>query len=391
MDGAQPTPEVGCLPPDGCNPPQRSLVCPRDVFPQVGTNDPRGLECLERFRRAAKMKIKQIPVLIICAVLAASLAACALFGAKTPADGDSGGIAEETTISTEASTQDTTPDTTPQSSAEGQSKVPQSDKLPQRSDAGQKIETEVHYLLDSDAVLDEDHKLKKEIRSEFATGKKIKTFGVIYFDGSDRAFEREGWINRIRIQEGKADKGVELTYKKRYPVSGTDVDEALRRAGAEGFDLSGESWKAQVEWGFSSMTLSISLKEDVDSDGWESIADLDLDEGRAMLEQHMPVEEWDWGAEQWGSKAIESAQMAGPVFFERYNGKFGDSKVQIEVWEIPGPESGGERFITEISLTAEDCEAAAGIREELGERLKELGILTEENSLKTQKVLDAFL
>ena len=51
-----------------------------------------------------------------------------------------------------------------------------------------------------------------------------------------------------------------------------------------------------------------------------------------MLEQHMPVEEWDWGAEQWGSKAIESAQMAGPVFFERYNGKFGDSKVQIEVW-----------------------------------------------------------
>ena len=317
------------------------------------------------------MKIKKIPVLIICAVLAASLAACALFGAKTPADGDSGGIAEETTISTEASTQDTTPDTTPQSSAEGQSKVPQSDKLPQRSDAG--------------------HKLKKEIRSEFATGKKIKTFGVIYFDGSDRAFEREGWINRIRIQEGKADKGVELTYKKRYPVSGTDVDEALRRAGAEGFDLSGESWKAQVEWGFSSMTLSISLKEDVDSDGWESIADLDLDEGRAMLEQHMPVEEWDWGAEQWGSKALESVQMAGPVFFERYNGKFGDSKVQIEVWEIPGPESGGERFITEISLTAEDCEAAAGIREELGERLKELGILTEENSLKTQKVLDAFL
>ena len=43
------------------------------------------------------MKIKKIPVLIICAVLAASLAACALFGAKTPADGDSGGIAEETT------------------------------------------------------------------------------------------------------------------------------------------------------------------------------------------------------------------------------------------------------------------------------------------------------
>ena len=338
------------------------------------------------------MKKRKIRILIICAMLAANLAACALFGGKTPGGVEDGGTAEETMSSTEAPTQD---------------KVPQrsddEDKAPQRSDeeaqgsvssqkrSGQKIETEVHFLLDSDAVMDEDHKLKKEIRSEFDTGKKIKKFGVVYYDGTDRGFEREGWINRIRMQEGKADKGFELTYKKRYPVSGTDVDEAVRRAREEGFDLFGESWEAQVEWGFSSMTLSISLKEDVDSDGWESIADLDLDEGRAMLEQHMPVEEWDWGAEQWGSKAIESAQMAGPVFFERYNGKFGDSKVQIEVWEIPGPESGGERFITEISLTAEDCEAAAGIREELGERLKELGILTEENSLKTQKVLDAFL
>ncbi|MCR5810113.1 MAG: hypothetical protein K6G34_01705 [Lachnospiraceae bacterium] len=336
------------------------------------------------------MEKKKIPVLIICAVLAASLAGCAFFGAKTPAEGENGGIAEETTVSTEVTTQDKM-DKIPQSSTEGQGKVPQrSDEVSQKW-SGQKIEAEVHYLLDSDAVLDEDHKLKKEIRSEFSTGKKIKTFGVIYFDGMDRAFEREGWINRIRMQEGKADKGFELTYKKRYPIAGIDVDEAVRRAEEEGFDLSGENWKVQVDWGFSSMTLSISLKEDVDADGRESVADLTFDEGRSMLEQHMPVEERDWGTVQWGNEALESAQMAGPVFFDRYNGKFEGSKVQIEVWEIPEPEFGESLFITEISLTAEDCEAAAGVREELGERLKELGILTEENSLKTQKVLDAFL
>ena len=46
---------------------------------------------------------------------------------------------------------------------------------------------------------------------------------------------------------------------------------------------------------------------------------------------------------------------------------------------------------SEISLTAEDCETAAGVREELAEKLEELGILTEEDSLKTRKVLDAFL
>jgi len=44
-------------------------------------------------------------------------------------------------------------------------------------------------LLDSDAVLDEDHKLKKEICSEFDTSKKIKKFGVVYYDGTDRVFE----------------------------------------------------------------------------------------------------------------------------------------------------------------------------------------------------------
>ena len=145
------------------------------------------------------MKKRKIRILIICAMLAANLAACALFGGKTPGGVEDGGTAEETMSSTEAPTQD---------------KVPQrsddEDKAPQRSDdeaqdrvssqkrSGQKIETEVHFLLDSDAVLDEDHKLKKEIRSEFDTGKKIKKFGVVYYDRTDRVFEREGWINRIR-------------------------------------------------------------------------------------------------------------------------------------------------------------------------------------------------
>ena len=343
------------------------------------------------------MKKRKIRILIICAMLAANLAACALFGGKTPGGMEDGGTAEETMSSTEAPTQDKVPqrsddeDKAPQRSDDQRSDEEAQGSVSSQKRSGQKIETEVHFLLDSDAVLDEDHKLKKEIRSEFDTGKKIKKFGVVYYDRTDRVFEREGWINRIRMQEGKADKGFELTYKKRYPVSGTDVDEAVRRAGEEGFDLSGESWEAQVEWGFSSMTLSISLKEDVDSGGRESIAYLTPNEGRYMLEQHIPVEERDWGTEQWGNEALESAQMAGPVFFDRYNGKFGGSKVQIEVWEIPDSESGESLFITEISLTAEDCEAAAGIREELAEKLEELGILTEEDSLKTRKVLDAFL
>ena len=111
------------------------------------------------------MKKRKIRILIICAVLAANLAACALPGGKTPADVEDGGTAEETMISSEASTQDKLPQ---RSDDEAQ------DRASSQKRSGQKIETEVHFLLDSDAVLDEDHKLKKEIRSEFDTGKKIK-------------------------------------------------------------------------------------------------------------------------------------------------------------------------------------------------------------------------
>ena len=69
------------------------------------------------------MKKRKIRILIICAMLAANLAACALFGGKTPGGMEDGGTAEETMSSTEAPTQD---------------KVPQrsddEDKAPQRSD-----------------------------------------------------------------------------------------------------------------------------------------------------------------------------------------------------------------------------------------------------------------
>ena len=55
------------------------------------------------------MKKRKIRILIICAVLAANLAACALPGGKTPADVEDGGTAEETMSSTEAPTQDKVP------------------------------------------------------------------------------------------------------------------------------------------------------------------------------------------------------------------------------------------------------------------------------------------
>ena len=362
-------------------------------------------------------KNKKISIWIICAVIAAGLAVCALFWAKQSASGESGsGESEGTIVSEGMTTQAETAEayeesllkpgdgqtgTSPQTATVQEGTPPQSSEG-QGSDEGrtgmlapdwgeQKIETEVHFLLDSEAVLDEEYLLKKEFRKEFDIVKKAKTYGVVYFDGEDRAFEKKGWINRIRMQEGKAEKGFELTYKKRYRISGMDVNSAVRRAAEDGFDLSGGKWEAEVEWGYKGMTLSVSLEKEVAPGGQKNIADLTPETGLSMVGQNMPAEERDWETGQWGISALESAKMVGPVYFTRYKGKFNDSPVQIEIWEIQDRESGEKRFIAEISIKSEDGESVAGIREELKEKLEELGILKKEDALKTHQVLDAFL
>ena len=71
------------------------------------------------------MKKRKIRILIICAMLAANLAACALFGGKTPAGVEDGGTAEETMSSTEAPTQDKVPQR-----SDDEDKAPQRTKHP---------------------------------------------------------------------------------------------------------------------------------------------------------------------------------------------------------------------------------------------------------------------
>ncbi|MBQ3378725.1 MAG: hypothetical protein IJG50_02545 [Clostridia bacterium] len=243
---------------------------------------------------------------------------------------------------------------------------------------------EIHLLLDPDQVLDEDHFLKKEVRDEFATGKKYKSFGVVYLDTADRQFTQERWINRIRFREDKPENGFKVTYKKRYPITDGDVAAELRRAETEGFILSDDVWSPEVEWGYSSMTLSLSAEAAEDAGGYSGIAELPLNEAVSMIREKMPSEEKDWKTEGWGTDAIEAAQTAGPVMFKRYTGDHRGTEIRIEVWEIK------DKYITELSVKADDYNEAAAVREELINYLDNMGILLKEDSLKTQRIMDAF-
>ena len=75
---------------------------------------------------------------------------------------------------------------------------------------------EMHFLLDSDLALDENHELKPELRREYEISSKVKTYSLAYFETPDRSFINEGWVNRLRRKEG-GKNSFELTYKKRYP------------------------------------------------------------------------------------------------------------------------------------------------------------------------------
>lgn len=108
-----------------------------------------------------------------------------------------------------------------------------------------------------------------------------------------------------------------------------------------------------------------------------------------MMKDSMPELEKDWSAESWGLTALEAAQMAGPVCFRRYTGTFDGQEIRIEVWEIPDPETGEIRLITELSLKTTEDEAA-GLREALTGRLAQQGLLLTEDTLKTRMILDAY-
>ena len=153
---------------------------------------------------------------------------------------------------------------------------------------------EIHLMLDSDLVLDENHLLKQE-----------------YLD----LFEVD---DRLRLKyEEDAEKDFKLTYKKRYSVPENDLTAAVHLAETEGFDLLSGLWEPQIDWGYTGMTLSLSAEAAVPTGGKKTIADLNPEDGLAMMLENMPEQEQDWKGEHRGSDLFESAVMVGPIFFRK--------------------------------------------------------------------------
>ena len=250
---------------------------------------------------------------------------------------------------------------------------------------------EIHLLLNSDQLLDSDHQLKQEYCEAFNTKEKCKEFSLFYCDTADQQFKKEGWINRIRFREDKPEKGFKVTFKKRYPVSDGNISGTMKQAESDGFDLTGETWTSELDWGRSEMALSLSAESECEAGGYESIADLDRSAALSMLEVNMPEEEINWSSDLWGSKTLGSASLAGPVYFKRYTGSYMGQETKIEVWAIRDRNSGQDSYLTELSFKVESYDQAAELRQKMMDDLDRQGILLKEDDFKTQKILDAYL
>ncbi|KAM7185524.1 hypothetical protein V8F20_011780 [Naviculisporaceae sp. PSN 640] len=237
-----------------------------------------------------------------------------------------------------------------------------------------------------------------------------------------------GWSPRIRRMKDEAKK-IELTYKKRYaiPISiplpelgspltafnadpntpvavfSSGIDSILAQASVDGFDASETDYDAQVEWGYAKLTLSISRKKKEKAADWDipvpspsspgPIELPDQEKSREMLMKKAPKKFENWGGNKgWGTEALSKSRIYGPVFAERYEGKWGGLDVDIEIWPIKAAKGSGKDWenTVEISFKVDEVADAKTKQGELLVLLKEGGYWLEGDSLKTGYIMERY-
>ena len=185
-------------------------------------------------------------------------------------------------------------------------------------------------------------------------------------------------------QQSKGKKNVELAYKVRYAVQGTDIDGAIERAKKDNPRITDGRYEAEIDWGYEKMTLSFTseVKIDKPSGGMKGMSE---DALVSNMLANMPEDEDGWMFAKLRSSKIKNARIAGPVDYIRYVGEYKGVEIDIEVWDVKGT------YITELSFEADDLESATAMRNEIMGILDTKGILLHKDSLKTQMIMDAYI
>ena len=248
------------------------------------------------------------------------------------------------------------------------------------------LSVEVKFLLDSDRVLTDEQLLTEDMLALIGAEPEYRKISAVYLETPARSFDSEGWVNRIRLKENK--KKFERTYKKRYPLSGDDAEAvraALSRAEADGFDFSDKAVSAELDWGYSTMTLSVSTESSGKYKDYRSLSSFSTEDAIAFLKSAMPEAELNWHEAQWGARMLDQAQMLGPFETQRIQGSWQGAEIQVDICPMR------DGYVTELSLKLDGLAPASALREQMRALLEEKGLLLPVDSLKTQMILDEYL
>lgn len=246
---------------------------------------------------------------------------------------------------------------------------------------------EVKLLMNPSTTLGSDFKLTSAVRTQFGMPSSVTKMNVQFLDDDEQIYD-EGWSPRIRKTEGEDD--FELTYKKRYPITGGDINAALTTANTEGFDAGDTGYEAQVEWGYTKQTLSISRKKTASDSGYSGMDLPGTSNSRAMLIDEAPDKFDDWLWNGWGTDLLDMSRIYGPVLAKRSIGTYSGSQLFIEVWPILNAAGTGTEYIVEASLKTTTAASASSKKASLQSLLQSKGWFLAQDSLKTQLIMDRY-
>ncbi|KAJ5641357.1 hypothetical protein N7490_005357 [Penicillium lividum] len=247
---------------------------------------------------------------------------------------------------------------------------------------------EVKLLLNPTAVLDPKYELTDDVLTAFEMPPTVTKLNVQFLDTCSKDLSLADWSARIRKTEDKDD--LELTYKKRYAITGDEIDAALTTANKDGFNTDSENYEAQVEWGYQKRTLSISRKKTIAEHGNSGMDLPGTSSARKMLMEKAPDKFDNWRRKKWGTDALSKSRIFGPILTTRSIGKWKKMKLYVEVWPLHNVEGTGNEYIVEASFKTEIATAASIEQRELAAFLQTKGWLLPQDSLKTQLIMEGY-
>jgi hypothetical protein len=247
---------------------------------------------------------------------------------------------------------------------------------------------EVHMLMDPTVVLDSSYKLTPTVLSTFVMPTTVTKINVQYLDTTDEQFYNNGWSCRIRNIENES--GFDLTYKWRLPVVNGDINGALNTAYNDGWNSGQNNYDAQIDWLYTSQTLSIQRDYTASSSGYSGTADPNEKDSRSMLISNAPGMFDDWVSNNWGTKLLKSAVIYGPILTKRSVGTWSGVELDIEIWPIENSSGTGIEYIVEASFKTANYTFASTGHDQLMDLLQSKGWFLAQDFSKEDLVMDNY-